>query len=430
MSDFHAGRDRRPGRDDGRRGRRRRPERDGHGDPGRRPVRGLAAAPAARAHRPRRPRRAVPAGHRHGRRARRPASGSTPSPRRRTASSSPASTSSSAARATSSAPRSPAGARSSSCCRCSSDEDLIAAGARRGERPGRRRPGAGRPPRPRRAGRRPRRRRAGRVPRQGMTGTRECVGASGATRDSRDAHRGRRRRAAGRRPGAGHPAHVRTGPGGAVQLAPGAASTSTARGCSTCSRAPARWGSRRCPAARPRPRSSSPTARPRDVLRRNVAAVGLAGADVRREQVERFLGRRRTSRTTSSSSTRRTPTPTTTSRRCSARSTDRWLAPEAVVVVERSGPRRRTAVADVGHTAARTALRRGRALVRSRPMSADAPKIAGPPGDLPGLVRSRDQRPPRHHRPRRAASTTRSSSRCSSTSRSPACSPSRSGASC
>jgi ATP-dependent DNA helicase RecG len=48
-------------RDRGRRGRR---ERDGDGRAGRRPVRGLAAAPAAGTGRPRRPSRALPAGHR------------------------------------------------------------------------------------------------------------------------------------------------------------------------------------------------------------------------------------------------------------------------------------------------------------------------------------------------------------------------------
>ena len=154
-----AGRDRRARRDDRRRGRRRRAERHRHGRPRRRPVRRLAAAPAARPDRPRRG-----AGLcllvTDARAGARRASGSTPSRRPPTASSWPASTSSSAARATCSG-SAQSGRRSQlrllSLLR---DEDLIVARARRGDRARRRRPRAARTIRARRAGRRARRRRA------------------------------------------------------------------------------------------------------------------------------------------------------------------------------------------------------------------------------------------------------------------------------
>ena len=88
------------------------------GRPGRRPVRRLAAAPAARADRPGRACRRLPARHRS---ARGGAVARAARRRRRrppTASCWPASTSSSAARATCSARPSPGGGRSSSCSRC------------------------------------------------------------------------------------------------------------------------------------------------------------------------------------------------------------------------------------------------------------------------------------------------------------------------
>ena len=102
---LRSGRDRRAGRHHRHRGRCRRADATIDGRPRRRPLRRLPAAPAARPRRPGRPAGAVPAGHRAPRRAPRRGSGSTPSPRPPTASSSPGSTSSTAARATCSAPR-------------------------------------------------------------------------------------------------------------------------------------------------------------------------------------------------------------------------------------------------------------------------------------------------------------------------------------
>ncbi len=66
MNAFAARRDRRARRHDGRRGRRRRPQCNGHGRHGCRPVRHVAAAPAARPRRSRLRGGSVPAGHRIG----------------------------------------------------------------------------------------------------------------------------------------------------------------------------------------------------------------------------------------------------------------------------------------------------------------------------------------------------------------------------
>ena len=94
-------------------------ERHRDGGHGRRPVRDLPAAPAARPGRPGGVARALPAGHRRPSRARRPGSGSTRSRRRPTGSSWPGSTSSCAARATCSAPRQ-SGRRLVGCGSCGS----------------------------------------------------------------------------------------------------------------------------------------------------------------------------------------------------------------------------------------------------------------------------------------------------------------------
>ena len=73
-------------------------------------------------------------------------------------------------------------------------------------------------------------------------------------------------------------------------------------------------------------------------------------------------------RTTWCSSTRRTPCRSTTSRTALAALRDHgWLAPDALVVVERSDPRRRTWPGRRGSPADRVAqVRRDHALVRSR----------------------------------------------------------------
>ena len=97
---------------------RRRAELHGDGDPRRRPLRPVPAAPAARAGRPRVGARGVPAGHRHAGAAPRPASGSTRWRAPPTASSWPAWTSSCAGRATSWARCSRAAAPGCGCCRC------------------------------------------------------------------------------------------------------------------------------------------------------------------------------------------------------------------------------------------------------------------------------------------------------------------------
>ena len=114
---------------------------------------------------------------------------------------------------------------------------------------------------------------SGRVPGQGMT--RIVAGAA----------KGRRLAV----PRAGHPADLGPGPRGAVQLARAACGPRRRRGCWTCSPAPARSGSRRSRAA---PRAVSSSSRDRaacDVLRRNVAAVGLPGRRGRRDARSRAV---------------------------------------------------------------------------------------------------------------------------------------------
>ena len=238
---------------------------------GRRPVRGLAAAPAARADRPRGSTRAVPAGHR---RPSRDAVARAARRRRRDH-----------GRLRAGAPRRRAAPRGRRARRGSVRTAIAAAAAvaaaRRG--PDRRLPA----PRPATSSRPTRpspahpllaaqvaalaARRTRRVPGEGVSEpfTTEGVDCAASRVQPRPNVIGMTRIVAGlaqgaaaRRATAGHPSDLRSRAGGAVQLPRRAGGPRRARACSTCSPAPARSASRRCRAAPRRSRSSSPTARP------------------------------------------------------------------------------------------------------------------------------------------------------------------------
>ena len=215
-------------------------------------------------------------------------------------------------------------------------------------------------------------------------------------------------------------------------------STSTARGCSTCSPAPGRSGWRRCPRGARRSCSWSRTGAPPTCCGATSPRSGLPGAVVRAAGVETYLARPvPTSRTTSSSPTRPTPVDDGAAGDGAAAAGRRAVAGrEAVVVVERSGPRTRNRCGRTRSRHQAEAATARAALVRSPDVAAcardsrdlDRKDRCGCP-----LIRSAC---PGSFDPvtnghldiigRAARSTTRSSSRCSSTSRSPACSPSRS----
>ena len=220
-----------------------------------------------------------------------------------------------------------------------------------------------------------------------------------STSTRRDPHRRRARpRGAGCRPRPRHPPDVRTGPRGAVQLAARASrprrravldlfAGSGAVGLEALSRG----------AAPRRPRRVRPRAA--DVLRRNVAAVGLPGA--RRAAAS---GRRPCS-----------PAPDepfdlvfadppyalgddAARRVLAALAAHGWLAESAIVVVERSRARPNRP----GRTPSRWShnAATGRLLWYGRATLTSADNVIRR-ARLPGFVRPGDQRPSGHHRPRR-----------------------------
>ena len=185
------------------------------------------------------------------------------------------------------------------------DEDLIVAARAEASDARRGRPGPLRAPAARRPGRRTGRRRARRVPREGVVavrdGRRRLCGQPRTAAAECHRHDPHRRRAgqgaAARRAAAGHPADLRPRPRGAVQLARRAGRPRRVRACSTCSPAPARSASRRSRAAPRRSRSSSPTARPARCCARNIATVGLPGAQVLQRDRSRRTSQAMRSRT-------------------------------------------------------------------------------------------------------------------------------------
>lgn len=126
-------------------------------------------------------------------------------------------------------------------------------------------------------------------------------------------------------------------------------------------------------------------------IRANVASLGLSGATVVGDRVERFLAKPG-SRRTSSSPTRPTPSPTTTSRPCwnCCATTGGW-------------PRTRWSPSSGSHAARtscglRDTLRRGSVVMAKRPFGTVAPPGTRRPGRrlasrcLPGVVRPHHQR--------------------------------------
>ena len=321
------GRDRRARLDDGHRGRRRRPAGDDDGDHGRRPVRHLAAAPAARPGRSRRPARRCACSSRRRRTAHPPGSASRPWPRPPTGSSCPSSTCSCDARAMCWAARSPASGAPCGCSRwpataTSSLQARTAATALVGDDPTLAAPSGAR----RRRSPRWWTRRAGRVPGEGVT--RIIAGAA----------RGRRLAV----PRLGHAPHVRSRARGPV-LGPGERVGGRGIALAGGGRARPVRRHRRAGPGGPEPRSHAgailverarPAAR---TLAANVAAVGCPGAEVVTRDAAQLAA---------------LPAPTPAARLVFAdppydwpaadlaRLLDRlraadWIAPDAVVVVER-----------------------------------------------------------------------------------------------